>query len=217
MGSYQSESRYYFHVQLLDIEPPIWRSIIVPGAISLHTLHKMLQVTMGWENAHLYLFRLTMNQKTTTYGLPHPDWDDAGLRIRESRRTKLDATVWTEWLDLTYEYDLGDSWMHQITIERIEHKVYAFNACSGSQKWICPAGENMFYATPVVVNNTVYMAPVADQTERNARHAQHFPGQDAPERQTPLDRSKGSISLRRSLPGGDHQKRFPKKVDPGEP
>ena len=65
MGRYQSESRYSLHVQLTGIEPPIWRNIVVPGAISLHTLHKMLQVVMGWENTHLYLFRLTINEKTT--------------------------------------------------------------------------------------------------------------------------------------------------------
>jgi hypothetical protein len=81
----------------------------------------MLQVVMGWENAHLYLFRLTMNEKTTIYGLPDPDWESADIRIRDSRRTKLDATVWADWLKLTYEYDLGDSWIHQITIEHIEH------------------------------------------------------------------------------------------------
>lgn len=121
MGSYQSESRYYLHIQLLGIEPPIWRKLVVPGAISLHTLHKMFQVVMGWENAHLYLFRLTINKKTTVYGLPDPDWESAGMLIRDSRRTKLDASVWAEWLELTYEYDLGDSWMHQITIEKIEH------------------------------------------------------------------------------------------------
>ena len=94
---------------------------MVPGAISLHTFHKMLQVVMGWENAHLYVFRLTINEKTTVYGLPDPDWESAGMHIRDSRRTKLDATVWADWLKLTYEYDLGDSWMHQIRIERIEH------------------------------------------------------------------------------------------------
>ncbi|GHO65433.1 hypothetical protein KSC_043250 [Ktedonobacter sp. SOSP1-52] len=93
LGSYQSESRYSLHVQLVGIEPPIWRRMVVPGAISLHTLHKMLQVVMGWENAHLYLFRLTINKKTTVYGLPDPDWDSVYMRIRDSRSTKLDATV----------------------------------------------------------------------------------------------------------------------------
>ena len=121
MGRYLSESRYWLHVQLTGIEPPIWRTMVVPGAISLHTLHKMLQVVMGWENAHVYLFRLSINEKTSVYGLPDAEWESAGMRIRDSRRTRLDATVWAEWLQLTYEYDLGDSWMHEIRIERIEH------------------------------------------------------------------------------------------------
>ncbi|EFH86137.1 plasmid pRiA4b ORF-3 family protein [Ktedonobacter racemifer] len=142
MGSYQSESRYYLHVQLVGIEPPIWRKVVVPGAISLHTLHKMLQVVMGWENAHLYLFRLTINEKTIVYGLLDPDWEDVGMRIRDSRRTTLDATVWAEWLTLTYEYDLGDSWMHQVTIEKIEH--LADENLGEDSLWIIPrclAGE----------------------------------------------------------------------------
>src|ERR1700738_4249604 len=135
MGRYQSESRYYLHVQLTGIEPPIWRQIVVPGAISLHTLHKMLQVVMGWENAHLSLFRLTINEKTTVYGLPDPDWE-RDMRIRDSRRTKLDVTVWADWLKLTYEYDLGDSWMHQITIEKIEH--LADEDLNEDALWITP-------------------------------------------------------------------------------
>jgi len=136
LGSYQSESRYYLHVQLTGIEPPIWRKMVVPGAISLHTLHKMLQVVMGWENTHLYLFRLTINEKTIVYGLPDPDWESADMHIRDSRRTKLDATVWADWLKLTYEYDLGDSWMHQITIERIEH--LADDAMNEDALWVTP-------------------------------------------------------------------------------
>jgi len=56
----------------------------------------------------------------TLHETHYPDWGDTGIRIRDSRRTKLDATVWDDWLKLTYEYDLGDSWMHQITIEKIE-------------------------------------------------------------------------------------------------
>lgn len=78
MGRYQSESRYFLHVQLTGIEPAIWRSMIVPGAISFHSLHKMLQVVMGWENAHMYLFRLSINKKTMVYGLPDPDGESAG-------------------------------------------------------------------------------------------------------------------------------------------
>ncbi len=142
MGSYRSTTVYYLDIRLKYIEPPIWRKIVVPGAISLHTLHKMLQVVMGWENAHLYLFRLSINEKTIVYGIPDPDGASADIRIRDSRRTKLDATVWAEWLTLTYEYDLGDSWMHQITVERIEH--LAEDEMSEDALWVTPrclAGE----------------------------------------------------------------------------
>src|SRR5258707_3348525 len=121
MAAYQSESRYTLHIQLTGIEPPIWRRVVVPGAISLHTLHKMLQVVMGWENSHLYLYHLDVYGKPVLYGLPDPEWDLPGTRVRDSRRTKLDATVWAEWLKMTYEYDLGDSWMHEITVEHIDH------------------------------------------------------------------------------------------------
>lgn len=58
------------------------------------------------------------------------------MRIRDSRRTKLDATVRADWLKLTYEYDLGDSWMHQITIERIEH--LAGDAMNEDALWVVP-------------------------------------------------------------------------------
>ncbi len=48
--------RYHLHIRLAGIEPPIWRRIVVPGHISLYRLHRMLQVVMGWENAHLHQF-----------------------------------------------------------------------------------------------------------------------------------------------------------------
>ncbi len=58
MGSYRSRSIYQLHIQLEEIEPAIWRRIIIPGKISLARLHRLLQLAMGWENYHLHLIRL---------------------------------------------------------------------------------------------------------------------------------------------------------------
>jgi hypothetical protein len=83
-----------------------------------------------------------INEKTTVHGPPDPDWGDVGLRIKDSRRTKLDATIWAEWLKLIYEYDLGDSWMHQITIKKIERLTE--EAIYENDLWVAPrclAGE----------------------------------------------------------------------------
>lgn len=79
LAAHQSESHYTLHIQLVRIEPLIWSRVVVPGAISLHTLHKMLQVVMGWENTHLYVFHLNVYNKPVTYGLPDPDGDQVDM------------------------------------------------------------------------------------------------------------------------------------------
>jgi pRiA4b ORF-3-like protein len=49
---------YQFKVTLIGIIPPIWRRIHVAGAYTLAQFHRVLQVAMGWENPHLYMFRV---------------------------------------------------------------------------------------------------------------------------------------------------------------
>jgi hypothetical protein len=44
------------HVSLDDIEPPIWRRFLVEETITPGRLHEVLQIVMGWENAHLHQF-----------------------------------------------------------------------------------------------------------------------------------------------------------------
>ncbi len=34
----------------------IWRRVLVPETMSLHELHGVLQVAMGWEAIHLFQF-----------------------------------------------------------------------------------------------------------------------------------------------------------------
>jgi hypothetical protein len=104
---------------------------------------------IGWENVHIYLFRLTINKQVAVYGLPGPAWVRSGIQVRNSRRAKLEATVRADWLKLTYEYDLGDRWMRQITIEKIEN--LAADQIDGHTPWITPrclAGER---ACPPVI------------------------------------------------------------------
>jgi hypothetical protein len=51
-----STSIYQIKVTLNDSKPPIWRRILVPDSISLHQLHTILQIVMGWTNSHLHQF-----------------------------------------------------------------------------------------------------------------------------------------------------------------
>jgi len=47
------QSIYQLKVTLNGSGPPIWRRFLVPNSISLHQLHTIMQIAMGWTNSHL--------------------------------------------------------------------------------------------------------------------------------------------------------------------
>ena len=104
MGSYRSRSIYQLHIQLEEIEPAIWRRIIVPGKISLTRLHRLLQLAMGWQNYHLHLFTIG----ETLYGVPDPEDADEGIQIKHDRHASVHDVLRTEGMRFRYDYDFGD-------------------------------------------------------------------------------------------------------------
>ncbi len=102
---------YLLKVQLLDIEPAIWRSFTVPSNITLGDLHHLLQLIMGWMNGHLHGFR----DEHKSYGPVDVDFenqiDENSVPLNEIFKKKSSK--------LLYEYDFGDSWEHLITCKEI--------------------------------------------------------------------------------------------------
>lgn len=92
-------------VTLLDMEPAVWRRVVVPASISLRDLHDVLQVAMGWDDAHLYQFTVG----DTDYG-DVEDMEDLG-----NVDTKL-ADLVGPGDTLGYTYDFGDSWEHAVRV-----------------------------------------------------------------------------------------------------
>ena len=79
-------------VWLLGISPMVWRRLLVPDTCTLHELHGVIQVAMGWEGIHLYQFCL----RSRRYGswevsASSPDVTLAGLD---------DASSWDALEDL---------------------------------------------------------------------------------------------------------------------
>lgn len=107
-----SPAVYQLKVTLRDSKPPIWRRIQVPATISLYKLHHILQVAMGWTDSHLHQFIVG----NTYYGVPDPEWD---LDVKNEQRVKLNQIAPQEQAKFTYEYDFGDSWLHEIVVEKI--------------------------------------------------------------------------------------------------
>jgi hypothetical protein len=103
---------YQMKVTLMDSKPPIWRRIQVPADITLAKLHQVLQVVMGWTDSHLHQFVIGGE----SYGEPHPDYGDD---MADERRYKLSRVVKGEKAKFRYEYDFGDSWLHQLVVEKV--------------------------------------------------------------------------------------------------
>ncbi len=106
---------YQLKVTLWGSKPPIWRRIQTPGSTSLADLHRIIQAAMGWEAHHLHQF----SAGDTVYGAPEPAKDDQAFEMRDERRARLDQVAPAEGSKFTYQYDFGDGWDHNITVEKI--------------------------------------------------------------------------------------------------
>ena len=56
-GSVDAPAGFQLRIELREVLPTVWRRFLVPGAITLPGLHRVIQEVMGWENCHLHLFR----------------------------------------------------------------------------------------------------------------------------------------------------------------
>ena len=108
---------YQIKVVLLGAEPVIWRTLQVPGNANLGWLHAALQTAMGWTNSHLHHF-LTEDAR---YSDPRCN-EDLGFG-EEPDRDEAKATLMhiapKAGARFGYEYDFGDSWEHEIAVEKI--------------------------------------------------------------------------------------------------
>ena len=102
---------FQLKITLTGSKPPIWRRIIVRSDIGLPKLHRVLQIVMGWDNAHLHAFRTSDEM----YGEP----DDMMNYMKNEAKVKLMNLLQREKDSLIYEYDFGDGWEHKVLLEKI--------------------------------------------------------------------------------------------------
>ena len=97
-------------VTLAGSQPPIWRRLQVPSAITLRALHDVLQAAFGWQDYHMWVFETPLGR----YGLP-----DRELEISNAAAKRLGQVAAREGSQLSYTYDFGDDWEHHIVVEAI--------------------------------------------------------------------------------------------------
>jgi hypothetical protein len=103
---------YQLKVTLIETDPPIWRRLRVAGKTTLARLDRIIQTAMGWTNSHLHTF----TAGGMVYAQPSGEWD---FPVRNERRARLEQIAKEESEAFVYEYDLGDSWRHQVLVEEV--------------------------------------------------------------------------------------------------
>jgi Plasmid pRiA4b ORF-3-like protein len=97
-------------VSLARWKPPIWRTVLVPATANLAELHLVIQVLYGWDGDHLHAFRV----RRVTYS-------DPSFRLEETRdeyATRVLTALNAGGGKITYEYDFGASWIHEIALQK---------------------------------------------------------------------------------------------------
>ena len=112
----KSEIVFQLKVTLRGIRPPIWRRVLVPSDLTLHQLHDVLQVLMGWTDSHLHQFEAAGN----FYGTPDPELE---VERKNERKVRLNEVLHHTKDRMAYEYDFGDSWEHELVLEKIVPRV----------------------------------------------------------------------------------------------
>jgi len=106
-----SSAIFQIKVTLKWSKLPIWRSIQVRGDTRLGKLHHILQITMGWWDEHHHTF----DAGGISYGEPDPNFPSD---MHNERNVRLDKIA-QEGDVIRYEYDFGDSWVHELKVEKI--------------------------------------------------------------------------------------------------
>lgn len=107
---------YQLKITLEGIRPPIWRRVQTKDC-SLAKLHDLIQDSMGWYDEHLHVFEIEGKEYGETDQWPKDGmFDDEKI---DERKVKLSELVGRGVKKFRYEYDMGDSWLHAILMEKV--------------------------------------------------------------------------------------------------
>lgn len=107
--------------------------MLIKGKTTVEELHNIIQDAMGWEACHLYSFYI--------HGIEYGEEDPYGdIATMFKERISGDSSEYICHLveakdTFDYEYDFGDCWEHEITVEKV------IDPKKGQKYPICIGGE----------------------------------------------------------------------------
>jgi len=101
---------YQLRAVVRGISPMIWRRLLVRDDSTVAQLHEVLQIAFGWEDEHLNRFEIR--------GREYAIYRDGGGMIGiDATHVRLCDLKLRRFERFVYEYDFGDSWIHDLRLE----------------------------------------------------------------------------------------------------
>ena len=120
MAEVQNKQVYQFKITLKGTKPiKIWRRIQVPEEYSFYELSHAILNVMGWHGGHLHDFKMK-NPETGLQEVIRDDPDNLNsCSTLNEKETKIRDFFINNKSKAIYEYDFGDSWVHDVQLQRI--------------------------------------------------------------------------------------------------
>lgn len=99
----------------------------LPGDTTLADLHETIQAAFDWRDSHLHVFETPYGE----FGRPNQE-----LGHRSERPVTLEQVAATVGSTISYLYDFGDNWEHEILVEKIVEPdpAVVYPRCSDGQR-----------------------------------------------------------------------------------
>ena len=104
----------HMHLAIQDLQPPIWRRMVVRESMSLARLHDAIQIAFGWFDYQVH--RFVVND--LFYG--NPVRRENVTTIEDDRDFTLADLELSPKETMLYEYNFGDGWRIGMLVERID-------------------------------------------------------------------------------------------------
>ncbi|MCL4694663.1 MAG: tetratricopeptide repeat protein [Candidatus Hydrogenedentes bacterium] len=104
---------YQVKLTVQDIDPSIWRRLLISGEDTLADLHDAIQICFGWDNCHLHEFNIGKKR----YGTQD---EDCPPDVLDDEAYSLDQILKGKKAKFEYVYDFGDNWRVDVVVEDVQ-------------------------------------------------------------------------------------------------
>ena len=117
---------YQFKMELLEVDPPVWRQIQVPETYSFWDLHVAIQDgIMCWRDYHLHEFAVIdpSTGNRVSIGIPDEDFKRGDAIVLPGWDYRIANYFSADNRSGSYTYDFGGNWQHVLTFEGVFPRV----------------------------------------------------------------------------------------------